>query len=83
MIGVGGIPWPQTGTTPYHAQLGLSDKCHTIKGLVVCYVVWPGSTIYWMGLCSGQDGYLKYHNTPYIHKDTYQYNIFLEYEHVF
>ena len=30
----GGIPWPQTGATQYHAQLGLPDK-GAIKGLVV------------------------------------------------
>ncbi len=34
----------------YHAQLGLLDKGRAIKGLVVCYVVWLGSMIYWMGL---------------------------------
>ena len=31
-----GIPWPQTGATHYHAQLGLPDKGRAIKGLVVC-----------------------------------------------
>ncbi len=30
------MPWPQTGTTHYHAQLGLPDKGRAIKGLVVC-----------------------------------------------
>ena len=30
------MPWPQTGTTQYHAQLGLPDKGRAIKGLVVC-----------------------------------------------
>ncbi len=30
------MPWTQTGTTHYHAQLGLPDKGHAIKGLVVC-----------------------------------------------
>ena len=30
------MPWPQTGATQYHAQLGLSDKDRAIKGLVVC-----------------------------------------------
>ena len=34
---VGGMPWPQTGATLYHAQLGLPDKGRAIKGLVVCY----------------------------------------------
>ncbi len=29
------MPWPQTGATQYHAQLGLSDKGHAIKELVV------------------------------------------------
>ncbi len=28
------MPWPQTGATPYHAQLGLPDKGHAIKRLV-------------------------------------------------
>ena len=36
------MPWPQTGATQYHAQFGLPDKDHTIKGLVVCYVVYEG-----------------------------------------
>ena len=31
-----GMPWPQTGATQSHAQLGLPDKGHAIKGLVVC-----------------------------------------------
>ncbi len=30
------MPWPQTGATQYHAQLGLPDKGHAIKELVVC-----------------------------------------------
>ena len=30
------MPWPQTGATQYHAQLGLPGKGRTIKGLVVC-----------------------------------------------
>ena len=31
-----GMPWFQTGATQYHEQLGLPDKGHAIKGLVVC-----------------------------------------------
>ncbi len=31
------MPWPKTGATHYHAQLGLPDKSHAFKGLVVCY----------------------------------------------
>ena len=30
------MPWPQTGATQYHAQLGLPDKDRAIKGLIVC-----------------------------------------------
>ena len=30
------MPWPQTGETQYHVQLGLPDKGRAIKGLVVC-----------------------------------------------
>ena len=30
------MPWSLTGTTQYHAQLGLTDKGSAIKGLVVC-----------------------------------------------
>jgi len=30
------MPWPQTGATQYHAQLGLPDKGRAIKGLLVC-----------------------------------------------
>ncbi len=33
---MGGMPWPQTGATHYHAQLGLLDKGREIKGLVIC-----------------------------------------------
>ncbi len=44
------MPWPQTGETPYHAQLGLTDKGCAMKGLVVCSVVWLGSMSYGMGL---------------------------------
>ena len=29
------MPWPQTGATQYHAQLGLPAKGRAIKGLVV------------------------------------------------
>ena len=32
----GGIPYPITGTTYYHAQLGFPDKVRTTKELVVC-----------------------------------------------
>ncbi len=35
----GGMPWPQTGATHYHAQLGIPDKSRAIKGLVV-YFSW-------------------------------------------
>jgi len=31
------MPWPQTGVTHYHAQLGLPDKGRAMKGFVVCY----------------------------------------------
>ncbi len=30
------MPWPQTGATQYHTQLGLPDKDCAIKGLDVC-----------------------------------------------
>ena len=30
------MPWPKTGATQYHAQLGLPYNGHVIKGLVVC-----------------------------------------------
>ncbi len=33
---IGGMPWPQTGATQYHAQVRLPDKGRAIKGLVVC-----------------------------------------------
>ena len=29
------MPWPKTGATQNHAQLGLPDKVRGIKGLVV------------------------------------------------
>ncbi len=31
------MPWPQTGATFYHVQLGHPDKERAIKGFVVCY----------------------------------------------
>ena len=46
------MPWPQTGVTQYHAQVGLPDKGRAIKVFVVsdnwdlvpldCLTVWPG-----------------------------------------
>ena len=36
MRDINSMPWPKTGTTQYHAQLGLPDKGRAIKGLVVC-----------------------------------------------
>ena len=36
VIWEGGVPWPQTGATQYHTQLGLPYKGRAIKGLVVC-----------------------------------------------
>ena len=29
------MPWPQTGSTQYHAQLGLPHKGRAIKGFVI------------------------------------------------
>ena len=43
------MPWPQTGTTHYHAKLELPGKDRAIIGLIVCYIVariydlWDGS----------------------------------------
>ncbi len=31
-----GMPWPKTGATQYHAQLGLPEKGRAIKWLAVC-----------------------------------------------
>ena len=50
IVRVGGMPWPQTGATHNHAQLGLPDKGRAIKGLVVRYEVWLGSMIYGMDI---------------------------------
>ena len=33
------MPWPKTFANHYHAQLGLPDKGHAIKELVVCWVL--------------------------------------------
>ncbi len=54
--------WPLTGATHLHAQLGPSDKGCTIKGLVVCYVMWLDGSLDKRkvgGLVPecGQDGY--------------------------
>ena len=67
------MPWPQTGATHYHPQLGLPDKGCAIKELVVCYVVCLAS-IKDVGLAQSACVYslfkvrmaveLKYHNTP-------------------
>ena len=36
LVSIGGMPCSQTGTTQYHAQLGLPDIGRAIKGFVVC-----------------------------------------------
>ena len=61
------MPWPQTGATHYHAQLGPPDKGSAIKWLVVCWSMarindlCDGSMdkLKVRGLvpCFGQDGY--------------------------
>ena len=33
---VGGMPWPKTGETHYHAQLGLLEQGREFPGLVIC-----------------------------------------------
>ena len=45
------MPWPQTGATPYHAQLGFPDKGGAIKGLVVCnsWDLEPWDLLKWSG----------------------------------
>ncbi len=61
------MPYPKTGATHYYEQLGLSEKAHANKGLIVCFIVWLGS-MKGMGrktcarcvglhLCGGQNGY--------------------------
>ncbi len=35
ILRVGEIPWPKTGATQYHAQLGLQNKGRAIKEFVV------------------------------------------------
>ena len=39
---VGGMPWPQTCATHYHAHLGSPDKDRAIKRLIVCNVLYQG-----------------------------------------
>ena len=39
IVRVGGMPWPLTDATHYHAQLALRDKGLAIKELVVCWVL--------------------------------------------
>ena len=36
---VGGMPWPKTGASHYHAQIGLPDKGYAIKVLVVLWAI--------------------------------------------
>ena len=33
------MPWPKTGATQYHAQLGLPDEGRAIRALVVYLVL--------------------------------------------
>ncbi len=35
-IELGGMLWPQTGASQYHAQLGLPEKGRAIRGMDVC-----------------------------------------------
>ena len=42
----GGMPWPKTGATQYHAQLGLPDKDRAIKVLVVFNDLALGSRVF-------------------------------------
>ncbi len=64
------MPWPPTGATHFHSQLGNPDKGHAIEGLVVpnvCCSMAKINDLWWglwtsaicMGLvpCCGQDGY--------------------------
>ena len=46
-------PWPKIGAAHYHTQLGLPDKGHAIKVLVVCYVVCLGSIGWVFGQAQG------------------------------
>ena len=76
-----GMPWPLTGATHNQSELGLPDKGHAIKGLVVCNV----GSLKGMGLrtiarCVVGSLFavsmaikLKYRNTPWI--DTVTYHI--------
>ncbi len=75
IVPVEGTPWPKTGASYHHAQLGLPDKGLAIIGLVVCYVLWLGSMIYEMVIWTSARCVvlslvvvrmafeLKYHNT--------------------
>ena len=61
------MPWPQTGASHCHAQLGPPDKGRAIKGLVICWSMarindlWDGSMdkhkVRGLVPCGGQDGY--------------------------
>ncbi len=78
------MPWPQTGATHYHTQIGPSDKGRAIKGLVVCYAIWLGTMICWMSLWTSARCVvwspivgrmameLKFRNTQKINTDTYK-----------
>ena len=71
------MPWPQTGATHYHAQLGLQNKGRAIQGMKVGYTVWLGSIIFgidrwtsaqyvvWSLVVVRMAVELKYQNTPY------------------
>ncbi len=59
------MPWPQTGVTNYHAQLGPPDKGQRVGCLLgsmaVIYDLWDGSLekrkVSGLFPCCGQDGY--------------------------
>ena len=64
MSRVGGMPWPKTGTTQYHAQLGLPDN-QRVGCLLCCmakiYDLWDGTLdkrrVRGLVPCCVQDGY--------------------------
>ena len=71
------MPWPLTGATHNHAQLGPPDKGRAIKGFVVCWSkarindLWDGSMesarcVVWSLIAVRMAIELRYHNRRFI-----------------
>ena len=51
IVRVGGIPWPKTGATHYHAHLGLLDKGRASQRVCCLMGEWTFYTAIISGVC--------------------------------